>query len=90
MSFRPAYQCKVQYLHCGKYLYIQGGGGGVNFHFKGYIQMCDWKGYTFQASKYMNGYHFQKYINGVSYRQGHSVHITKSVSEPYNFLLVKE
>ena len=51
--------------------------------------MCDWKGYTFQASKNMNGYHFQKYINGVSYRQGHSVHITKSVWAPFYYLLAK-
>ena len=30
----------------------------VNFHYKGNIQMCGWKGYTFQASEYMNRYHF--------------------------------
>ena len=34
------------------------GGGTSIMKVRLYIQMCGWKGYTFQASKYMNGYHF--------------------------------
>ena len=56
-----------------------GGGGGVggNFHYKGIYRRAAGMGYTFQASKYMNGYHFhfksismgyffspKKYMNG--------------------------
>ena len=35
-----------------------GGGGGGNFHYKGIYRCAAGMGYTFQASQYMNGYHF--------------------------------
>ena len=35
-----------------------GGGGGGNFHYKGIYRCAAGMGYTFQASEYMNGYHF--------------------------------
>ena len=41
-----------------------GGGGGVNFHYKGIYRCAAGMGYTFQASQYMNGYHF--YIKSIS------------------------
>ena len=34
------------------------GGGGVNFHYKGIYRCAAGMGYIFQASQYMNGYHF--------------------------------
>ena len=34
------------------------GGGGGNFHYKGIYRCAAGMGYIFQASKYMNGYHF--------------------------------
>ena len=39
-------------------LSIARGGGGGNFHYKGIYRCAAGMGYTFQASKYMNGYHF--------------------------------
>ena len=41
-----------------------GGGGGGNFHYKGIYRCAAGMGYTFQASQYMNGYHF--YIKSIS------------------------
>ena len=35
-----------------------GGGGGVDFHYKGIYRCATGMGYTFQASEYINGYHF--------------------------------
>ena len=39
-------------------------GGGGNFHYKGIYRCAAGMGYTFQASQYMNGYHF--YIRSIS------------------------
>ena len=45
-------------------LYYYHGGGGGNFHYKGIYRCAAGMGYTFQASQYMNGYHF--YIKSIS------------------------
>ena len=37
---------------------------GGNFHYKGIYRCAAGMGYTFQASQYMNGYHF--YIKSIS------------------------
>ena len=60
-----------------------GGGGGSNFHYKRYIQMCGWKGYTFQASKYMNGYHF--HIKNISI--GYLFHPKSMIWEVYEWVM---
>ena len=49
---------------CRQMNYARGGGGGGNFHYQGIYRCAAGMGYIFQASQYMNGYHF--YIKSIS------------------------
>ena len=52
----------LNHLEYSVWLRIKARGG--NFHYKGIYRCAAGMGYTFQASQYMNGYHF--YIKSIS------------------------
>ena len=63
--------CSLSYIQCVSETKIKvlnmralSRGGGGNFHYKGIYRCAAGMGYTFQASQYMNGYHF--YIKSIS------------------------